>query len=210
MLVIAKAFDLFLSIADTSGVPTKLPEREKEIGRRLRAFRQGLGIFRTAFAVSVGIGSDRLASYEAGRVPLRYDIFRAINARYHLSARWLVANEGTVRWDRPFDESPLPDKPLERELLSVAYDRVLAAEYKRLEVKAVDEINGPTGVITAMKNFMAAASDPERRKTIPTDVIEKVHRYCLDLLAATAEAEAEDKRVSKALRLGKAHRRSPR
>jgi transcriptional regulator with XRE-family HTH domain len=68
-------------------------DRERQIGRRLRRFREQLLISRSAFAVSLGIGSERLASYESGRVPLKYAVFLSIHKHYRLNPFWLVAGE---------------------------------------------------------------------------------------------------------------------
>src|SRR5258706_9081011 len=49
-----------------------VPEREREIGRRLLEARKKTGMSRVEFAKVLGIGESRLASYELGRVPLPY------------------------------------------------------------------------------------------------------------------------------------------
>ena len=107
-----------------------LPAREIEIGQRLRAFRELKRIPRTAFALSIGIGGERLASYESGRVPLRFEIFKAINQLYFLDPLWLATGEGTPVQDRPFQlgekESGIPP----RATFSEAYESHLGAMCK--------------------------------------------------------------------------------
>lgn len=101
-------------------------EREIQIGQRLRAFRESKRISRTAFALSIGIGSERLASYEAGRVPLRFEVYKAINDQYFISPRWLATGEGSPALSQPFDNG---DKALPipmRSVFSEAYDAHLA------------------------------------------------------------------------------------
>jgi transcriptional regulator with XRE-family HTH domain len=69
-------------------------EREVQIGRRLRMFRESKMIPRTAFALSIGVGAERLASYEAGRVPLRFGVFLAIHQRHLIDPAWLATGQG--------------------------------------------------------------------------------------------------------------------
>jgi transcriptional regulator with XRE-family HTH domain len=87
-------------------VNTKMSAREYEIADRLRRFRVSRGISRTAFALAIGIGSERLASYESGRAPLRYEVFSAINKRFLLNPYWLATGiTGPTDFDGPFDDS---------------------------------------------------------------------------------------------------------
>jgi transcriptional regulator with XRE-family HTH domain len=86
----------------------ELSETEKNIGKRLREFRESLKIPRTAFALVLGISSERLASYEAGRVPLRWDVFSAISKHFFLNPFWLATGateKFNPRLETPFDES---------------------------------------------------------------------------------------------------------
>jgi transcriptional regulator with XRE-family HTH domain len=69
------------------------PSREQAIGQRLRIFRETLRISRASFALSIGIGSERLATYESGRVPLRFEVFLAIHEKYFLHPIWLATGE---------------------------------------------------------------------------------------------------------------------
>jgi transcriptional regulator with XRE-family HTH domain len=104
-----------------------LPEREIQIGRRLRAFREAKRISRTAFALSIRIGSERLATYEAGRVPLRFEVFKAISQEYSINPMWLATGEGSPSQSRPlpFDEIELLIPSSTR--FSQAYDSHLDA-----------------------------------------------------------------------------------
>lgn len=69
-------------------------EETKAIGGRLRTFREALQIPRSRFAVSIGYGSERIASYEAGRAPLPYAVFVEIANRFHLNPFWLATGQG--------------------------------------------------------------------------------------------------------------------
>jgi len=72
----------------------KLPEEEIAIGKRLRAFREDLKIPRTVFALDIGLTSERLASYEAGRARLPWNVFILISKKHRLNPFWLIRAEG--------------------------------------------------------------------------------------------------------------------
>ncbi|HEX4122686.1 MAG TPA: helix-turn-helix transcriptional regulator [Verrucomicrobiae bacterium] len=75
------------------------------IGKRLREFRELLRIPRTSFAVEIGIGNERLATYEAGRVALPWGVFASITKRFNLNPVWLAIGEYSERLEEPFDDS---------------------------------------------------------------------------------------------------------
>jgi transcriptional regulator with XRE-family HTH domain len=119
-----------------------LPPRELEICQRLRAFRDAKQISRTKFALSVGIGSDRLASYEAGRVALRYSVFKVIAQRFHLNPYWLATGETSPDQGKPFDDSGLvPNHIKPNALFTEVYDAHLHAFLKRRTHDAGQSIN---------------------------------------------------------------------
>lgn len=105
-------------------------QREKEIGLRLRAFREMLQIPRSRFAVAIGYGSERLASYESGRAPVRWEVFVAITKRYHLTPYWLALGEGAPKLQAPYDVSDLSNTIPPRALFSEVYDKFLAKQIK--------------------------------------------------------------------------------
>ena len=55
------------------------------IGKRLRQFRESLKIARTRFAITIGLSSESMSSYESGRVPLPYEVFVKIAKSF---SRW--------------------------------------------------------------------------------------------------------------------------
>jgi transcriptional regulator with XRE-family HTH domain len=85
------------------------------IGKRLRAFRESLRISRSSFALAIGYGSERIASYEAARAPLPYSVFVAIADKFHIDPFWLATGNGEERsklrfsYPRP-PELKLPEK----------------------------------------------------------------------------------------------------
>jgi DNA-binding transcriptional regulator YiaG len=106
-------------------------EREKLIGSRLRVFRETLQIPRTKFAVTIGFGGERIASYEAGRVPLPYDVARSVMKHYQISPLWLAKGEGRPRFLNPFDDCAIVGLIKPRMLFSQVYDLHLASDIEK-------------------------------------------------------------------------------
>ncbi len=110
----------------------ELSERDKQVAQRLRFFReQHLKISRTSFALAIGIGSERLASYEAGRVPLRYEIFALITKRFNLRPFWLATGTSAILDDLPFDDSSFHSEIDPKKRFIEVYDLVLSEPLAR-------------------------------------------------------------------------------
>ena len=75
----------------------------QKIGSRLREFREGLQIPRARFAVTIGFGGERIASYEAGRAQLPYAVFLAVRKRYLISPHWLATGNLPRKWPNSYD-----------------------------------------------------------------------------------------------------------
>ncbi len=103
-----------------------IPEREVQIGARLRAFRERLQIPRTKFAVTIGFGGERLAAYEAGRARLPYAVFQAIAAHYDLYPRWLAEGLGSPQVKHAFDDGDFAAALPRHALFTAVYDQYLA------------------------------------------------------------------------------------
>jgi hypothetical protein len=98
-------------------------ERQGQIGARLRAFRESLLIPRARFAITVGYGGERIASYEAGRVALPYEVFRAINTHFFISPEWLAMGIGEQKMRFRFDDSAISEKIKKRAIFTEVYDQ---------------------------------------------------------------------------------------
>ena len=72
---------------------TPIPKTELEIGRRIREARGRRGAKRTEWAIELRISSDRLVSYEYGRVPLPWVIGDRICRKNDINQYWLVTGE---------------------------------------------------------------------------------------------------------------------
>lgn len=79
-----------------------LPDRDREIGKRLASARKELLIPRTAMAVKVGISTDRLVSYEFGRVKLPWNVGHLLCFTFQINPVWLATGKGD-RWDLDWD-----------------------------------------------------------------------------------------------------------
>jgi transcriptional regulator with XRE-family HTH domain len=113
-------------------------DREKLIGSRLRAFRETLQIPRARFAVAIGFGSERIASIEAGRAPLRYEVFQAVSRRYQLSPYWLAEAIGSPKHGGAFDDTRLAKEVHPRALFSEVYDRFIGGGLKKAQVRSLE------------------------------------------------------------------------
>lgn len=113
-------------------------DSEKLIGSRLRAFRETLQIPRAKFAVAIGFGSERIASIESGRAPLRYEVFRAVSLRYELSPYWLAEGAGSPKHGGVFDEARLAKEVHPRALFSEVYDRFIGGDLKQAQIQSLD------------------------------------------------------------------------
>jgi len=87
-----------------------------------------LEIPRSRFAASIGYGTERIASVEAGRAPVRYEVFRAASKRYELSPQWLATGAGSPKSWGPFDDSAFAQNILPRALFTAVYDRFIAEQ----------------------------------------------------------------------------------
>jgi transcriptional regulator with XRE-family HTH domain len=74
-----------------------VPDREVQICRRLREVRELLRLTQKEFAAEVGIKPERLASYEQGRAPLRFDLALRICRQFIISEKWLATGKGDRR-----------------------------------------------------------------------------------------------------------------
>jgi transcriptional regulator with XRE-family HTH domain len=139
---------------------------EVGIGKRLREFREALRISRTAFAFEIAIGSERMASYESGRVPLRWGVFSAISKRFLLNPLWLATGTGSQRLEFPFDESGLKSVDPRKRFSEVMIDIVNEAgssELIEIDRKA-----------TRLGGLLAELVDFARLNKIPPEMLPKL------------------------------------
>jgi transcriptional regulator with XRE-family HTH domain len=140
---------------------TPIPAREKEIGGRLRKFRDDLRLSRVVVADELGIGVSRLASYEAGRVPVPYEAAKRLAGAFRLNYEWIVEGKG-----KPIDAimiAPEVENSIEpRMLLSEAYDEFIKPAL------ATEAGSVPSHFKAALENNPAAKRMVEFVRTIGT------------------------------------------
>ena len=168
-----------------------LSEREVAICHRLRDFRRATQIPRSAFALKVGVSAARLAEYENGRVPLRYEFFKSISAHFPLNPRWLVTGGGIPVLGHVFKDGKFREKIGERDLLSKVYDRVLKQHFDALSDRLLERWYGDGGLIAVLDTIQGEVADPAGRRDIPTGVLQDLFSEVETLLSAVAHALTE-------------------
>lgn len=164
---------------------SRLEKREQEIAARLLRFRKGLGVTRTAFALKIGIGVDRLAAYEKARNPLKYFVFKRLAEEYGLSPRWLATGKGGPLFPVRFDDSPLADKITDASLFSTVYDELIAnAE----ETRADSSSKFADRIIERLKALVHRSKDPSFVRAIPIETLETLEHH-LDLMECDLRAD---------------------
>lgn len=117
-----------------------VPNREKEICRRIRLIRQASGLTQTAAARELEIDRALLASYELGRVPVRYHFADRFCAHFWVSQRWLAEEKEPKQWYVFVDKS-LREKINPNAHFSHVYDSVLRPLLDKA-LAAVSEFTG--------------------------------------------------------------------
>lgn len=101
-----------------------VPEQEKEICKRFREVRLLTKLSRVAFSKQIEIDSSTLASYEHGRVPLRFDLAFKISKQFGVSLKWLAEGKTPQFLSIPIPQTAINEIP-PKSLFSTAYDEVL-------------------------------------------------------------------------------------
>ncbi|MGP8197988.1 MAG: helix-turn-helix domain-containing protein [Limisphaerales bacterium] len=146
--------------------------REAQIGVRLREAREFLHLSQKEFAERIGIKRVRLASYEAGRVPLRWEIALRACQRFLISECWLATGRDRLadsKTPAPFGNTvaravmfqpadPVFERLKPGDWFSHAYDSELSLAYwKRLATSAR---------AYRKASFASEPSDPERVRAL--------------------------------------------
>jgi len=111
----------------TLNSPGIMDAKQRAVCLRLLEFRKTLQICRSLFAVSAGLGSERLASSDSCRARLPYLVFKMITERYQLNPHWLAGNSEPMRLDVPFDDSRFAGKVHRAALFTAVYDAHIAS-----------------------------------------------------------------------------------
>ncbi len=109
-----------------------LPQREIDIGLRVRDVRLSYKWSQPDFAMALGIGRERLSSYEYAKAPIRVQIAAKLFEKFKVNARWLATGDGEAYCPftllvHPLALSGLPP----RMLFSEAYDKHFLPEIEK-------------------------------------------------------------------------------
>ena len=100
-------------------------QREREIGFRLKEFREGIKYSQASFAEIIGLTRDQLASVEYGRTPLKYAVAWKIRDAFGLSIDWLWG--GSMPPDVLSEDKELPhpesSKVVKNALLTTVFNK---------------------------------------------------------------------------------------
>lgn len=112
-----------------------LPARELQVSERLRESRDRLRLSQSEFAAQVGINRQRLASYEEGRAPLRFDLALRICRQFIISEQWLATGEGDARAVMDLGAERLVSRIPADTSFAKAYDDYLGERYSQLVIE---------------------------------------------------------------------------
>lgn len=137
-------------------------ERERKVCQRLKEARETLRFTQEEFADETGIKRQRLASYEEGRAPVRFDIALRICHQFLISEKWLALGTGHPRF--------LMDLAAEKESAQIptdlpfgaAFDQFLAPAYERVSKESgfvIRPIQRPGDGAAFHKNYFALLFD---------------------------------------------------
>lgn len=182
-----------------------MPDRAAElaIAERLRSFREWLQIPRSKFAVSVGVGSERLASYEAGRVPLRYEVFREIAKRYGLDDGWLATGRGSPRRPIQFDDSEFFGKVKRGALFSEVFQAHLREIHRRERRDVLAHFEKVSQGISEMTKLIPTNPTPEERRFWLEEVEPQIQELDKQMAKLFRSAELLQRQASVARRASK-------
>jgi len=151
---------------------SSISDRKNVVAERFQVFRESLHISRAGFAVALGIGTERLASYEAARAPLPYFVFKAAAVKFSLNPLWLVGGDTVSTLLHPYDDSEFAEKIPQRMTFLEAYvlflrnakeeDLIGAAHHIKATIKHLEVFRYPRfteGMNAELKMHLIAALD---------------------------------------------------
>ncbi|HEY3856052.1 MAG TPA: helix-turn-helix transcriptional regulator [Verrucomicrobiae bacterium] len=187
--------------------------REKQIGDRVKQFRDQINWPQSPFAVELGISHDKLASIEYGRTPLKYAIGYRLCFIFDVNHRWLTNGEGEVKAATAALELPRPEDVDPRTLWSEIAPKAGSGRVKRASANASESKKSQKGeliprfdatnhVVSFMSNLLAKEKfhSPLARQEFALEVTSFAHQLSLRL----RREGAKDRHVEAASRDGEA------
>jgi hypothetical protein len=166
-----------------------------------------LGISRTNFALTIGVGSERLASYEAGRSPLKYEIFRSITAKFYLLPGWLATGYGFARDSVPFDDSDFKEAINARLPFTTVYDSVLSGTLASSGYEWLREMKRSEDDFERLMRFVESR-DPEKETSDPT-ILPIVEQLAAKLTQKKKRIDVLLSRYKQARKMAESSNKSP-
>ncbi len=136
-----------------------VPQREKEIGKRLAFARELLEISQRSFAEYSGITKARLATYELGSYPLKCDVAFSICRKFNICESWLAEGNISGQFIHPClfrDLGGEIEHPRPGILFSEYYDTVLKNHLSDRMEKMIRERGGSLGGYPHISNVSEA------------------------------------------------------
>ena len=184
-------------------VAVKLSQHEIEICKRLRIFREGLQISRSRFAVSIGIGSERLASYEGGRAPLRYEVYRAINQRFFINPIWLGGQDVGVQMKHPYDDSAILPLISSRMLFSEIFTNLILPQHLKnrpVANAALEDLTNQLRNIFADKELVEHLNQNPKLKKEMDEAVRELTKRLSDALESDARFNGTGSKKKRSLK----------
>ena len=170
-----------------------LPKHEAEICRRLRAFRESIGVPRTVFAQRSELDVALLVRIEHLLVPLKWRAYKSIDRHFPINPFWLRHEEGLPKSGFPYDDSDFATQINDESLFSEVYDRFLTSQMVILAQAHRQDFQN----LIADMRLMAAAAKRGGVLDLPHDVI-------TEMVSATDELRESLKQLlSDAVKTGK-------
>ena len=159
---------------------TPVPERERQIGRRLREFRLSTKLSQVAVGQLLGIDANRLSSYEHGRVPIPYAVATAFCREFGVNPAWLASGAQPMH-SYAMISHRLADEIAERARFSEVFDSVLAPSFGKHQ-EALQQFTGGDFSGAAVEEFSEAAI-PSIGHIRPAEVAQLVAGHVATALA---------------------------
>lgn len=183
----------------TTRVPrtNPVPDKEKEIGKRLRQFRKELGMSQAELARRVGIDSRALGTYEHGRVPLPFHVFMRVHEKFSLNPAWLASGKAVQIMDWTFEENFFIGPIGEREVFSAVWER----EMKDRSSFSTELVNKQAqALVVEIEAFYRELSSPVEVASSQLREVECSARRLVELITTLRALEPKrgNERVSRA------------
>ena len=150
----------------------KINRREREIGARLKEFREAIRWSQADFAERLGLTRNQLAAIEYGSTPLRYETAWQVRRLFGVSVAWLWGEGMTRPQDVSEDaELPLPEDP------GVPKKSLLTEVFKSFYKLEDDTPSAPSAKEKAIRKVRLPELDVKHRTFLLLVVTNELHNW---------------------------------